>query len=203
MAPGISGNTMYVVTQNGCGKMTAGTYYYKGSNIDGYLYTGDPSASQNSTLYAINLSTGQPLWHYNMPNRYQGSSAVVSAGVVYVVDRGGILYEINAQNGALINSLVLGGLGAAGVSFGRDATPATNMMVFAAAGGGDLPTATAGVVVGYWLGPNRSTQTASTGQGGSIFGGLEQPIIILLAILVVVLAMYVLLKRRAPTQGRA
>ena len=55
-----------------------------------------------------------------MPNRYQGSSAVTSGGVVYVVDRGGILYEINQQTGKLINSLSLGGVGAAGVSLARD-----------------------------------------------------------------------------------
>jgi uncharacterized membrane protein len=76
------------------------------------------------------------------------------------------------------------------------------MMLFAAAGGGDLPNATPGVVAGYWLGANAQTSGTSTTTAVGGFGGLEQPIIIALAIVVVVLAMYVLVKRRAPTQAR-
>ena len=57
MSPAIVGNTLYVATQNACGLMTTGQYYYKGATINGYVYTGDPAAKQNSTLYAINLST--------------------------------------------------------------------------------------------------------------------------------------------------
>jgi glucose dehydrogenase len=206
MAPAISGNTLYVATQNACGLMATGPYPYKGSVVNGYVYTGDPSAQENSTLYAIDLTTGQPIWHYNMPYRYQGSAAVVSGGVVYAIDRGGILYEINQQTGKLINSLSLGGLGAAGVSLARDTSSASYMMLFAAAGGGDLPNATPGVVAGYWLGPNsQTTETSSesTSTSGGFTAGLEQPIIIVLAIVVVVLAMYVLLKRRTPMQSRA
>jgi glucose dehydrogenase len=200
MSPAIAGNTLYVAVQNACGIMTAGPYPYKGSTISGYIYQGDASASQNSTLYAINLSTGQPIWHYNMPNRYQGSSAVVSGGVVYVVDRGGVLYEINSQTGTVINSQNLGGVGASGVSLARDTSALAHMMLFVPAGGGDLPNATPGVLYAYWLGLNCCS--TGTGTNNGVFGGLEQPIIIVLAILVVVLALYVLLKRRAPTQPR-
>jgi outer membrane protein assembly factor BamB len=202
MAPAVAGNTLYVVSQNACGEMAAGKYFYKGQTIDGYLYTGDPTATQNSTLYAINLSTGAQIWHQNLQNRYQGSAAVVSGGVVYAVDRAGYLYMFNSQNGQLLNTYDLGGVGAAGVSFGEDSQG--NMMMFAPAGGGDLPAATAGILVGYWLGPgHQTTTTSSSGQetsstGGSL-AGLEQPIIIVLAILVVVLTMYVLLRRRSPT----
>ena len=177
--------------------MVAGPYPYKGNIISGYVYSGDPSASQNSTLFAINLSTGQPIWHYNMPNRYQGSSAVVSGGVVYVVDRGGVLYELNEQTGALINSINLGGLGAAGVSIARDIGRASNMMLFAPAGGGDLPNATPGVLTAFWCGPNG----CQTGTPVPVTMGLEEAIIIALGVLVVVLAMYVLLRRRTPKQS--
>jgi alcohol dehydrogenase (cytochrome c) len=201
MSPALSGNTLYVATQNACGVMNPGPYHYKGVDISGYVYNGDPSASQNSTLFAINLSTGQPIWHFNMPNRYQGSSAVASGGVVYVVDRGGVLYELNDQTGALINSINLGGVGAAGVSLARDLSRASNMMLFAPSGGGDLPNATPGVLSAYWCGPS-GCQTGTTVPPGL---GLEEPIIIVLGVLVVVLAMYVLLKRRrdeSPKQSR-
>ena len=204
MSPAVSGNTLYVATQNACGIMAAGQYFYKGATINGYIYNGDASASQNSTLYAIDLSTGQPIWHYNMPDRYQGSAAVTSGGVVYVVDRGGILYELNQQTGALINSLSLGGVGAAGVSLARDISRSSNMMVFAPAGGGDLPNATPGVLVAYWCGPSGCQQTTTTCSGATCSSGidLQQVIIIVLGVVVVVLVMYTLLKRRGPTQPR-
>jgi hypothetical protein len=179
--------------------MTKGPYPYKGATINGYIYSGDASASQNSTLFAINLSTGQPIWHFNMPNRYQGSSAVSSGGVVYVVDRGGILYEINAQDGTVINSQSLGGVGAAGVSLGRDLSRNAYMMLFAPAGGGDLPNATPGILYAYWLGT--ITTNTKTDQGIET-GVLQEGAIIVLGVLVVVLAMYVLLKRRPATQSR-
>ncbi len=204
MSPAISGNMLYVVTQNACGEMSyaPNAYPYKGETINGYIYTGDPAASQNATVYAIDLSTGTPVWHDNLPNRYQGSSTVVSGGVVYGIDRAGILYEWNAQTGALLDSFELGGLGAAGVAIGEDS--AGNMMVFAPSGGGDLPSATAGLLTALWLGPNSQTSgTSSSTSTGLSVGGLEQPIIIVLGVLVVVLAMYVLLKRREPTQPRA
>jgi len=200
MAPAVSGSTLYVVTQNACGEMTPGPYTYKDATINGYLYTGDAAASQNATIYAINLSTGQPIWHVNLPNRYQGSSVVVSGGVLYAIDRAGILYEFNAQNGHQLNSYELGGLGAAGVAIAEDTSG--NMMIFAPSGGGDLPNATPGVLTAFWLGQNTTTNGNSSSSStvtGTTFGGLEQPIIIVLGVLVVVVAMYVLLKRRAPT----
>jgi alcohol dehydrogenase (cytochrome c) len=198
MSPSVSGNTLYIATQNACGVMTTGPYPYKGSTINGYIYSGDASASQNSTLFAINLSTGKEIWHFNMPDSYQGSSAVSSGGVVYVVDRAGILYEVKAQDGTEINSQSLGGVGAAGVSLARDLSRDSCMMLFAPAGGGDLPNATPGVLYAYWLGP--TCLTTPTPPGGGI--DLQQAIIIALGAVVVVLAMYVLLKRRAPANGR-
>jgi len=198
MSPAVDGNILYVATQNACGVMTTGPYPYKGQTLSpGYIYNDDPTASQNSTLYAIDLSTGSVVWHYEMPNRYQGSSAVVSGGVVYAVDRGGILYELNAQNGGMINSFELGGVGAAGVSIARDTHG--NMMVFVPSGGGESAgAATAGVLTAFWLGPLTSSTTTGVGTGN-----LEEPIIIALGVIVVILAMYVLIKRREPTRPRA
>ena len=194
MSPAVSGNTLYVATQTACGVMTAGPYPYKGQTINGYIYGDDPTSQQNSTLYAINLSNGQTTWKYEMVNRYQGSSAVVSGGVVYAIDRGGFLYEVNTQTGKLIHRISLGGVGAAGVSIAQDSIG--EMMLFAPAGGGDLPNATPGVLLAFGLGASQSSSSGSTGGGQS--SGLEEPIIIVLAVLVVVLAMYTLLRRRSP-----
>jgi len=200
MAPAIDGNMLYAVTQNACGEMTPGPYTYKGETLSGYLYTGDPSAEQNATLYAINLSTGKAVWHDNLPNRYQGSSAVVSGGVIYVVDRGGILYEFNQQTGKLISSVGLNGVGAAGVAIAEDAQG--NMMVFAPAGGGSDPQPTSGVLVAYWLNQPPPASGTSTTTGTNL-AGIEQPTIIVVGVVVIVLAMYVLVKRRAPPRPAA
>jgi len=135
--------------------MIKGPVTYKGQTLQGYVYEGDPTAPQNSTVYSINLETRSVNWQFSMPDRYQGSSAVVSGGVVYVVDRQGTLYLLNEQTGTLIKSWQLNGLGASGVSIGEDSHG--DMMVFAPAGGGDIPASTAGVVVGFAL---------SSGQGG-------------------------------------
>ncbi|HEV2390419.1 MAG TPA: hypothetical protein VGS04_06815, partial [Nitrososphaerales archaeon] len=80
-----------------------------------------------------------------------------------------------------------------------------NMEVFAPAGGGETGGATPGILVVYSLpGGTSSSSLTSTGpSNGSSLTGLEQPIIIVLGVVVVVLAMYVLLKRRTPTQARA
>jgi hypothetical protein len=125
---------------------------------------------------------------------------VVSGGVLYVVDRAGILYEFNQQTGALLKTLNLGGTGASGVSIGEDGQG--NMMVFAPAGGAELGGATPGILAAYWLGTSTTTSGTNSSTStttGTTFAGLEQPIIIVLGVVVVVLAMYVLLKRRTPT----
>lgn len=199
MAPAIDGNTLFLATQNACGLMTyaPNAYPYKGKTINGYIYTDDPAAQENGTVYAIDLSTGQPIWHYNIPNRYQGSSAVVSGGVLYVIDRAGILYMFNEQTGALLKSFELNGIGAAGVSIALDTKGV--MTLFAPAGGGDLGGATPGVVVAYNVVCPGGTGSSCGGAGGPV--DLEQPIIIVLGVVVVILVMYTLLKRRTPTRA--
>jgi alcohol dehydrogenase (cytochrome c) len=211
MAPAVDGNMLYVATQNACGQMSQGPYTYKGLTLQagsqygaGYIYTGDPNAPQNATVYAIDLSTGTPVWHYNLPNRYQGSSAVVSGGVVYTIDRAGNMYELDAATGKLLGTYDLGGVGAAGVAIAEDS--AGNMMIFAPSGGGSLPNATPGVLTAFWLGTPTSTQTGTdtnSSATGPNISQLEEPIIVALAVIVVVLVMFILLRRRTPAQGTA
>jgi outer membrane protein assembly factor BamB len=184
MSPALDGANLFVATQNACGLMVKGPVTYKGHTIQGYVYEGDPTAPQNSTLYSINLATKGVNWEFAMPDRYQGSSAVVSGGVVYVVDRQGTLYLLNEQTGQLVRSWQLNGLGASGVSIGEDSRG--NMMVFAPAGGGDIPSPTAGVVVGFAL---------SGGSGPSSGLSLYEGVAIGFGVAVVVLG-FVFLARR-------
>lgn len=165
MSPALDGENLFVASQNACGVITKGPVTYKGQTLEGYVYQGDPTASQNSTLYSINLGTRTVNWAFPMPDRYQGSSAVVSGGVVYVVDRQGTLYLLNEQTGQLIRSWQLNGLGASGVSIGEDSNG--DMLVFAPAGGGDIPSPTAGIVVGFGL-----SGTTQGGQELSLYEGV-------------------------------
>jgi len=184
MSPALDGANLFVASQNACGLMITGPVTYKGETFQGYVYEGDPTAPQNSTLYSINLQTRAVNWKFPMPDRYQGSSAVVSGGVVYVVDRQGTLYLLNEQTGQLIRSWQLNGIGASGVSIGEDSSG--DMMVFAPAGGGDIPTSTAGVVVGFAL----------SGGGGSSFApSLYEGVAIGFGVAVVVLGLVFLTRR--------
>ncbi len=194
MSPAIHDGTLFLVTQNACGLMTTGPVPYKGQTINGYIYAGDPTAPQNSTLYAINLQNGQTLWKFEMSFRYQGSSAVVSGGVVYVIDRSGILYALDEQSGKVLRSINLGGLGAAGISLGKNLQGQEVLIV--PAGGGDLPSPTPGVVLAFAVPPN-----AAPGQGlGSL--SLQEIVSAALGVVVVILGVYIIGKRgggkRAP-----
>ncbi len=159
MAPALADGVLYVVSQNACGMMQPGPVTYKGQTINGFVYTGSPSSAQNSTLYAIDMSTGKTLWQFAMPYRYQAASAVASGGVVYVVDRGGDLYALDAQTGKVLKSVSLGGLGAAGVSMGTTLSGGVELVV--PVGGGDLPQATGGIVLAFALGAGASPGPSS------------------------------------------
>ncbi|HEV2137503.1 MAG TPA: PQQ-binding-like beta-propeller repeat protein [Nitrososphaerales archaeon] len=191
MSPALDGNKLYVATQNACGIMYHAPVTYKGQTMDGYNFIGYPSASQNSTLYALDMSTGVVVWKFDMSNRYQGSAAVASGGVVYVVDRGGILYALDELTGNLLRNINLGGLGAAGVSFGTDL--AGNVKLYAPAGGGDVGSPTTGVVVGLAVIPGAATSL------------IEELPVVGLGVVVILLTAYILWqksrKRTKPVPG--
>ncbi|MEM1937386.1 MAG: PQQ-binding-like beta-propeller repeat protein [Candidatus Caldarchaeum sp.] len=148
--PAYANGVLYVATQRACHRVSKGPVFYKNEVIEGYISQVDPAIQQNSTLYAIDLRTGRILWKFEMPNRYQAASVVVSAGVVYAVDRSGILYMLDAENGRLLRRLSLGGLGASGVSLATDLQGEPILLV--PTGGGEFGgTYTPGVVAAFKL----------------------------------------------------
>ena len=192
MSPAIHGSNLFVASQNACAQMLQGKVFYKGQTINGYIYEGNPATSQNSTLYSIDLSTGKIDWKFLMADTYQGSSAVVSGGVVYAVDRIGTLYALNEKTGTVLRSINLGGLGAAGISIALD--DQGNPMVFVPAGGGDLPSSTPGVVLGLYI-PSQAVQSSTSYLG-------EVPTLALAAV-VIVLGAYILVSRSRRRQKAA
>jgi glucose dehydrogenase len=153
--PAYANGILYVATQRACHKISKGPIFYKGEVIEGYISQVDPTIPQNSTLYAIDVRTGRVVWRFEIPNRYQAASVVVSGGVVYAVDRAGILYMVDAISGKLLRRISLGGLGAAGVSIATDIMGEPVLLV--PAGGGELGgTYTPGVVAAFKLSQNTS-----------------------------------------------
>jgi alcohol dehydrogenase (cytochrome c) len=189
MTPGFANNTLFVTSQNACGLMFAGPQTYKGHTINGYVLNGDPSASENATIYAINIGTGNIVWHFNLQVRYQGSAIVVSGGVVYAVDRAGTLYALSQNNGTLLRSISLGGVGAAGVSIGENLKG--QMMVFVPAGGADIPTATPGVLLGLTVPLSTGTSTGPVSNNQNLLEIATAA----LAIVVIVLSLLILTRR--------
>lgn len=142
--PAYGYNTFYVPVQNSCS-----TPRSTGPN----LWTWQRVGPVNSTIYAIDVSTGKTKWQYFMPNPFQGAALAVSGGVVYAVDRVGTFYALDADNGKLLATMNLGGLGAAGVSIGADKKG--NMMLLVTSGGSGTDKVTPGTVLALGLGEAR------------------------------------------------
>ena len=127
-------NNIYVATQ----KIEQRAKFYQGE------YRGKPMKSikltntdspQYSTISAIDAGRGEVRWSYFIPNLYQGAGLVVSGGVLYGVDRKGILYMLDAMDGKLLRREPLGGAGTAGVSIA--ASKVGDMPLFVPVSGGE------------------------------------------------------------------
>lgn len=129
---GFAYNTLYVASQSLCRTLLAGKVPYKGRIIDGFTIQPAFGFLQNSTLYAVDVSTGTIKWRFTMPNRYQGG-VTVSNGIVFLMDIAGVFYAIDADTGQMLNRIPLNAAGVSGVSLGHDARG--QMTIFLASGG--------------------------------------------------------------------
>lgn len=90
-----------------------GTYRGKPMRVIELTTTDSP---QYSSISAIDASRGEIKWSYFIQSFYHGSGLIVSGGVVYGVDREGVLHMLDAGTGALLRKISLPGRGTAGVS---------------------------------------------------------------------------------------
>ncbi len=109
-----------------------GTYRGKPMRVMKFTNADSP---QFSTISAIDASRGEIRWSYFVPNFYHGAGLVVSGGVVYGVDREGVLHMLDAESGTLLRREALGGAGTTGVSIA--ATKNGEMRLFVSVGGRD------------------------------------------------------------------
>lgn len=108
-------NTIFVSSQRIDQRADWRDWTYQGKPMRVIEFTNTDSP-RFSTISAIDASRGEVRWSYFIPNSYQGAGLVVSGGVVYGVDGKGILYMLDAENGALIRKILLPGGASTGVS---------------------------------------------------------------------------------------
>jgi len=149
-APAFADQTIYVVTQDFCTSYTRDKKTYKGEEIDGFEHVAVNPGAGSASLYAIDASNGRTKWRFDLFNRQQYPAITVTGGMIFVVDRLGVVYAVDQQTGKLLRTWDFGGLGGAGVSVG--ATERGEMMLFVASGGsGELLTRTSGILAAFAL----------------------------------------------------
>ncbi len=198
--PAFDGKILYFATQRVCGMLSEGPVTYKGKVINGYIYGAAPGARQNSSLYAFDVSTGKVKWIFEMPNRYQSATVVISGGVVYAIDRAGYMYALNAENGQLLRRWAWGALGAAGVTIG--ATARGEMFLLAPSGGGQLGTSTQGVITAWALPQGLTSPNQNTPPEGGQLGTSEMLLIaVAISAVSIVIAVVAIIASRRRKSG--
>lgn len=155
----VADNVAYISSQNVCGTVIPRQLEYKGEIIDGYVYRLDLNRTTNGSIYAIDLSTSEVKWQTDLNDRIQSASLVVSAGVLYSIDRSGIFYAIDIDNGNIIKSIPFNSIGSAGPSIGADAYG--SMMIVFPIGGGTLTGNNPGILVSMSVSESSNSQYES------------------------------------------
>ena len=141
----VADNVAYIPSQNVCGTVLTRLLDYKGEVLDGFVYRLDLDRPTNGSIYAVDLSTSELKWQIYLPDRIQSASLIVSGDVLYSIDRSGVFYAIDIEDGKILNSIPFNSMGSAGPSIGADATG--SMMIVFPMGGGNLTGSNPGILV--------------------------------------------------------
>jgi len=105
-------NTAFVATYNNpaIGKVlpTIGKgVAYGAAGLDFFKIRNVPGAT-NTTIWAIDVNSGQAKWHYDIPSIGYRGGVTVSNGVLYVPANNGIMYMLDSNTGKVLNSKFIG-----------------------------------------------------------------------------------------------
>ena len=119
-----------------------------------------PSLPWNTTVWAISVDTGKPLWEYPIPDIGFRGGVDITGGLVLVPAADGYLRAINEETGRLVLQKNLGSALCTQPAIGQDAT-GEELLVFPVCNGNDDPglPITNGVMVA--LAPTLPTTSAS------------------------------------------
>ncbi|HJN57546.1 MAG TPA: PQQ-binding-like beta-propeller repeat protein [Nitrososphaerales archaeon] len=124
--------------------------------LPAFLYAPLIGWPQNSTLNAIDASTGTILWKFNMSTVYWAAGVTISGGVIYALDFGGILHMVDADTGEEIDRVDFGASGTAGVTIASAANG--EMMLFVVTGGEETMRPTDGIITAFALHEDEGAQ---------------------------------------------
>ena len=128
---GFADDVIYAVAQNQCQKLVATAIttrdrYFAGKTINVGL-------KENSTLYAIDASTGKNLWSFFMNTTYRKGSATISGNLVLLGTDQGYIYVLDKNKGDLLFELNIGSKIEAPITVGADSEG--KMKIFVPFGG--------------------------------------------------------------------
>ena len=107
----------------------------------------------NSTIYAIDANTGEPIWEFFINGAGFRGGLTVSGGVLYIPSGDGYLYLLNSETGELISKKAFGTGLWTQITIGADASD--NMKVFVQTGGQSIaswgPTGIPGALIALGL----------------------------------------------------
>jgi outer membrane protein assembly factor BamB len=109
---------------------------YGGFGLD-FHYAG-PSLPWNTTIWAINVDTGKPLWQYPVPNIGFRGGVDVSGGLVFVPAADGYLRALNEETGQLVMQRNIGAALCTEPAIGQDSS-GREELVFPVCNGNDDP----------------------------------------------------------------
>jgi len=95
------GNTVYVATYNFWGYMqvsnTEGIF-----NVGGFYLQSPESRKGNTTIWAVDASTGKPKWSYYIDGVGHRGGLTISGGVLYAASPDGNLYALDSATGKML-----------------------------------------------------------------------------------------------------
>ena len=90
---------------------------YNGRKVKG-VHLKHEDTPEYSTLYAIDAARGEVKWACFLETTFQSAAITVGGGLVFAIERGGVLHLLEAETGSQVGEFDLGGYGRAGTSLG-------------------------------------------------------------------------------------
>lgn len=111
---------VFVATHNFCSFLTRGPVGNFGATVSGATEIAFDFAHANTTIYAVNASTGKAAWSYFLPSIAYRGWLTSTGDMVLASTLDGRIIALDARSGALDGSTMVGGSLYEGVTLGSD-----------------------------------------------------------------------------------